>query len=239
MELRIDFLGTKVISGGLDTLESIGKKTMEVLQEGDPGLKKKKAFLKIDQDKPVLSQILREAKEKAEKESRNSEQPSAKKWKNYETLFDDHHGLVHLEALELLSKQCEIKLKNVQSSLTGDEFTDFSETMDQIKELCELPDEDEEEQLGLEEIKKKLETAVSEMNIQISYEKLVAQWEEMEIWLSTIDFDVCDEKEVHQQAIETLAEMTSRAMEQFHKTGELLLIKERRSTSHEADSLVQ
>lgn len=53
----VESTGTKVISGGLDTLESIGKKTMQVLQEGDPGLKKKRAFLKIEQDKPVLSQV--------------------------------------------------------------------------------------------------------------------------------------------------------------------------------------
>lgn len=37
----VESTGNKVISGGLDTLETIGKKTMEVLQEGDPGLKKK------------------------------------------------------------------------------------------------------------------------------------------------------------------------------------------------------
>ncbi|XP_045478784.1 protein FAM114A2 [Harmonia axyridis] len=235
----VENTGTKVISGGLDTLESIGKKTMEVLQEGDPGLKKKRAFLKIDQEKPVLSQILREAKERAENGQKTSEQTSIKKWKNYETLFDDHHGLVHLEALELLSKQCEIKLKNIQSSMSGDEFTEFSETMDQIKELCELPDEEEEEQISIEEIKDKLRKAVAELGIQINYDKLVTNWEETEIWLGTLDLEVCDEKEVHQQAIETLAEMTSTAMEQFHKAGELLLIKDRRSTAAEADCLVQ
>jgi len=38
----------------LDTLETIGKKTMEVLQEGDPGLKKKRALFS---GKPVLSQV--------------------------------------------------------------------------------------------------------------------------------------------------------------------------------------
>jgi hypothetical protein len=46
--------GSRVITGGLDTLETIGKKTMEVLQEGDPGLKKK---MGIFQEKIVLSQV--------------------------------------------------------------------------------------------------------------------------------------------------------------------------------------
>lgn len=50
--------GTKVIAGGLDTLETIGKKTMEVLQDGDPGLAKKRAMLGLDHgDKPILSQV--------------------------------------------------------------------------------------------------------------------------------------------------------------------------------------
>lgn len=58
-----------MISGGLDTLETIGKKTMEVLQDGDPGLAKKRAMLGLDPgDKPVLSQLLREAKERADEE---------------------------------------------------------------------------------------------------------------------------------------------------------------------------
>jgi hypothetical protein len=236
----VETTGTKVISGGLDTLETIGKKTMEVLQEGDPGLKKKRAFLKIDQDKPVLSQLLREAKEKAETENRILErQHFAKKAKNYETLFDDHQGLVHLEALEMLSKQCDIKLQTLLESYTDDALVDMQETMDQVKELCELPDEDEEEQVSWSEIDDKLKSAVSEINVPISYKKLIDTWEETESWLNTLKLEVCDERELHQQAIEALAQLTAIAVEQFHKAGELLLVKEHRSTADEADSLVQ
>lgn len=54
----MSLLGSSVINRGLDTLETLGKKTMEVLQEGDPGLKKKRAMLFADQDKPVLSQVI-------------------------------------------------------------------------------------------------------------------------------------------------------------------------------------
>lgn len=107
----VETTGSKVITGGLDTLETIGKKTMEVLQEGDPGLKNKRALLKIDTDKPILSQVLREAKERSEKENKALLEVHAKKKLNYEILFDDYHGLVHLEALEMLSKQCDIKLQ--------------------------------------------------------------------------------------------------------------------------------
>lgn len=50
-------ISSKVISGGLDTLEGIGKKTMNMLQDGDPGLKNKRNILGFNSDKTVLSQV--------------------------------------------------------------------------------------------------------------------------------------------------------------------------------------
>lgn len=47
------------------------------------------------------------------------------------------------------------------------------------------------------------------------------------------------ERQVFQKAISTLARFTAFSVERFHKTAELLLIKERRSTVNEADALVQ
>lgn len=233
----VETTGTKVLSGGLDTLEVIGKKTIEVLQEGDPGFKKKKAFLGLENEKPILSQVLREAKQKAEEENKLLEERHFAKKAHYETLFDDHQGLVHLEALEMLSKQCDIKLETLQESYTGNELTEFQETMAQIKELCEVPDEDEDtDSADFDTTKEKLESAVSELNVPITYEHLLNTWKEVDEWMQ----DVHDsEKEIHQHAIETLAKLTAICVEQFHKAGELLLIKERRSTVDEADSLVQ
>lgn len=234
----VETTGNKVISSGLDTLETIGKKTMEVLQEGDPGLKKKRAFLQINQDKPVLSQLLREAKSKAESE--NKEQKHFVKKPNYETIFDDHQGLVHLEALEMLARQCDIKLQTVLETYSGQTLKETQETMEQVKELCEIPDDEEEEEtLTSQEIKRRLETAVHEIDVPITYEKLISSWLETEEWLGKINTVVCGERELHEQAIETLAQLTALAVEQFHKCGELLLIKEHRSTADEADSLVQ
>ncbi|KAJ8927143.1 hypothetical protein NQ314_020416 [Rhamnusium bicolor] len=237
----VETTSTKVISGGLDTLETIGKKTMEVLQEGDPGLKKKRAFLKLSGEKPVLSQVLREAKNRVEQENemvKVKEKHFAKKM-NYETLFDDHQGLVHLEALEMLSKQCEVKLQTLIESCTGVALTEIQETIDQVKELCELPDEDENEQMSLVEIKERLQSAVEEININITYDRLISTWEETDLWLNKLQLNICDERELHQQAIDTLAKLTALAVEQFHKTGELLFIKDHHSTADEADSLVQ
>ena len=48
--------GKELMSGGLDALEFIGKKTMDVLAEGDPGLRQKRE--KLTGKGPSLSQVL-------------------------------------------------------------------------------------------------------------------------------------------------------------------------------------
>ncbi|XP_030758276.1 protein FAM114A2 [Sitophilus oryzae] len=234
----VESTGTKVITGSLDTLEAIGKKTVEVLQEGDPGLKKKRALFKLESGKPNLSQILREAKEKSEEESKYHKDNDIKRTKNYESLFDDYQGLVHLEALEMLSKVCTIKLHNSKTALSSTELKDMQETLEQVKELCELPEEDDEDKITIVEARDAIENAIKEINIPISYSKLFGICEEANSWLGNVNFTLINDVELHQQAIETLAQLTAAAVEQFHKTGELLMVKEHRSTADEADSLV-
>lgn len=53
----VEYTGSKLINGGLDTLETVGKKTLEVLQEGDPGLRKKRALFSQMDEKINLSQV--------------------------------------------------------------------------------------------------------------------------------------------------------------------------------------
>ena len=48
--------GIDLVSGGLDALEFIGKKTMDVLAEGDPGLRHKRE--KLTGKGPSLSQVI-------------------------------------------------------------------------------------------------------------------------------------------------------------------------------------
>lgn len=60
-------------------------------------------------------------------------------------------------------------------------------------------------------------------------------WTETENYLQASHID----QEIFQNAISTLAQFTAFSVERFHKTAELLLIKERRSTVNEADALVQ
>ncbi|OBS76329.1 hypothetical protein A6R68_17221 [Neotoma lepida] len=98
--------GKSVISGGLDALEFIGKKTMDVIAEGDPGFKRTKGLMNRNS---TLSQVLREVKDKEEQWPSNEVTMETDKKTHYGLLFDEFQGLSHLEALEMLSRESEIK----------------------------------------------------------------------------------------------------------------------------------
>lgn len=173
-------IGNRVISGGLDTLEGIGKKTMTILQENDPGLLNKRKMLgMMDKDTPVLSQILREAKEKTEEAEHNLKEIQKQRYKkqlHFETLFDDYHGLVHLEALEMLSQQSAVKLKALMAPLTGMALSELEETLNEVKELCELPEMDNEDSDGLhtaEELSDKFKTSVEDLDVAVDFKDII------------------------------------------------------------------
>ncbi|KAF7384703.1 hypothetical protein HZH68_014315 [Vespula germanica] len=234
----VESTGSKVMTGGLDTLEAIGKKTMEVLQEGDPGLKKKRAFFMTEENKPNLSQILREAKEKAASEEKTIEEKQLARKIHFESLFDDYQGLVHLEALEMLSKQCNIKIQGYLINLDAEDLVSLQETLEEVKELCDLDDEENKSE-NKKDLKSRLADACQELEIIITYEKLEDVWNEVKSSSYLASPMSHTNLEIFQCAISTIAKFTAVSVERFHKTAELLLIKERRSTASEADALVR
>ncbi|XP_031415086.1 protein NOXP20 isoform X2 [Clupea harengus] len=131
--------GKSVISGGLDALEFIGKKTMIVLAESDPGFKKTKILM---QKTVSLSQILKEAKEREREKISNQwvSEPTA----HYSILFDDYQGLSHLEALEILSNESEAKVQDVLSTMGEEELDKLKSELVAIKEIFIKREEQEE-----------------------------------------------------------------------------------------------
>ncbi|XP_070612660.1 protein NOXP20 [Erythrolamprus reginae] len=109
--------GKSVLTGGLDALEFIGKKTMNVLADSDPGFKKTKILMERTVS---LSQLLREAKEK--EKQRQAQQTTMEPTAHYGMLFDEFQGLSHLEALEILSNESEAKVQSYLVSLEGEEL---------------------------------------------------------------------------------------------------------------------
>lgn len=83
----VTHISNKVLSGGLDTLEGIGKKTINILQDTDPNLKNK--IMGIN-NKPNLSDILKEAKDKPEESLSPPEK--VHRAASFELLFDEYKG---------------------------------------------------------------------------------------------------------------------------------------------------
>ncbi|XP_053504507.1 protein FAM114A2 isoform X1 [Ictalurus furcatus] len=232
-----------VISGGLDALEFIGKKTMDVIAEGDPGFKKTKGLMNRTS---TLSQVLREAKEREEQQTAENVTSETEKKAHYGMLFDEFQGLSHLEALEILSRESEAKVKSVLTTLSGEELTALRDDLEQIKESFSLMEFDEEEvddpevDAG-EDFLKELTDALKKLHISTTAERLgkarknafdrimdmkipteaKQQPEEGSEQEATVT--KCTVEDAHFSAITSLAELTARSIEQFHKVAEMLL----------------
>ncbi|NWU43546.1 NXP20 protein, partial [Hylia prasina] len=131
--------GKSVLSGGLDALEFIGKTTMNVLAESDPGFKRTKTLMARTVS---LSQLLREAKEK--EKQRRAQQVTVERTAHYGLLFDEFQGLSHLEALEILSNESEAQIQSHLAALDGEQLETVKNDLIAIKEIFipkELDDE--------------------------------------------------------------------------------------------------
>lgn len=261
----VESTGEMIVTSGLNTLETIGKKTMDVLQEGDPGLKRKRALFSREPDKPTLSQILKEARNRGELEDRERAQAKKATRAHFETLFDDYKGMIHLEALEMLSNTCQLKLEAKLVALSGTPLVEFQRKLIQIKEKCDIPDddEDEEEDRGtIDILERDLTAAMRGLLVPVSHTKLIRVSEDTDTWLATMrciqdedsqndndewvdEEEVSEEtdpqnalREIHQQAIRALARFTAAVAEHFHKTAELLLLKEEHDSLLECQSVV-
>ncbi|NXR45721.1 NXP20 protein, partial [Hippolais icterina] len=131
--------GKSVLSGGLDALEFIGKTTMNVLAESDPGFKRTKTLMARTVS---LSQLLREAKEK--EKQRRAQQVTVERTAHYGLLFDEFQGLSHLEALEILSNESEAQIQSHLAALDAEQLESVKNDLIAIKEIFvpkELDDE--------------------------------------------------------------------------------------------------
>nr|XP_015103943.1 protein FAM114A2 isoform X2 [Vicugna pacos] len=236
--------GKSVISGGLDALEFIGKKTMDVIAEGDPGFKRTKGLMNRTS---TLSQVLREAKEKEELWTSNEVTMETDRKTHYGLLFDEFQGLSHLEALEMLSRESEIKVKSILNSLSGEDLETLKLELEQLKEvfsLGEFCEEEEEEKKGDEDFAKEITELFSQLHISSKPEKLARARNTAYEWIRTSVAKPLEEKEeaekqveaeetepinnnsiedIHAFAIRSLAELTACSIELFHKTAALVL----------------
>ncbi|KAJ8385426.1 hypothetical protein AAFF_G00189520 [Aldrovandia affinis] len=257
--------GKTVITGGLDALEFIGKKTMDVIAEGDPGFKKTKGLMITTS---TLSQVLREAKEREEKQTAEDVSSDTDKKAHYGMLFDEYQGLSHLEALEILSRESEAKVKSVLTTLSGEELAQLKGELEQIKAPFSLVEFDEEElekkdDDGTEFVKELCDAlgdlriatnadklgraiknacdSISEMNRPAEDSKQEGEGNKEEVQDRAEVVKQCTVEDIHSSAIRSLAELTARSIEQFHKVAELILYCESQEVTalEQAKTLLQ
>ncbi|XP_047654664.1 protein NOXP20 isoform X3 [Phacochoerus africanus] len=193
--------GKSVLTGGLDALEFIGKKTMNVLAENDPGFKRTKTLMERTVS---LSQMLREAKEK--EKQRLAQQLTAERTAHYGMLFDEYQGLSHLEALEILSNESEGKVQSFLASLDGEKLELLKNDLISIKDIFaakELENEENQEVQGIEEKGEEFASMLTELlfelHVAATPDKLNKAMKKAHDWVeedqTVVPVDVAEESE--------------------------------------------
>ncbi|NWT11104.1 NXP20 protein, partial [Vireo altiloquus] len=204
--------GKSVLSGGLDALEFIGKTTMNVLAESDPGFKRTKTLMARTVS---LSQLLREAKEK--EKQRRAQQVAVERTAHYGLLFDEFQGLSHLEALEILSNESEAQIQSHLATLDGEQLETVKNDLIAIKEIFvpkELDDEVVQEQkadMG-EEFVSMLTELLFELHVAATPDKLNKARKKAHEWLeeASLSTPVGIEEEVNEKPGEPGEEKTQK-----------------------------
>ncbi|XP_067154242.1 protein NOXP20 isoform X3 [Apteryx mantelli] len=206
--------GKSVLSGGLDALEFIGKTTMNVLAESDPGFKRTKTLMARTVS---LSQLLREAKEK--EKQRLAQQVTVERTAHYGLLFDEFQGLSHLEALEILSNESEAQIQSYLATLDGEQLETVKNELIDIKEIFVPKESDDEvvkEQKAVmgEEFVSMLTELLFELHVAATPDKLNKARKKAHEWLEEANFSTTVDME------EKLKEKPGEPVEEKTEKGE-------------------
>uniref|UniRef100_A0A915E2R0 Uncharacterized protein n=1 Tax=Ditylenchus dipsaci TaxID=166011 RepID=A0A915E2R0_9BILA len=221
-----------LVSGSLDVLESLGKKTFETLtvkNEGE-GESSRRFFLQHDSSSQNLSELLREMRETNQDQAGVNVKSgdgrallmgygstTVERFNtNFVSLFEKSEGMVHLEGLEILAKDQEKRTKALSNTaLFEEKLLEFC-----VEDVSECSTEDFEF-----EINKSIHClslpykpdSVLEMNETLTQELSLRQ--------AAVDNDeeiVVDA--IHEAAITSLAKLTAHSIQALHKLAQLIII---------------
>ncbi|GFR27234.1 protein FAM114A2 [Trichonephila clavata] len=229
----LESTGSKVVFGGLDALEFIGKKTIDLLTEGDPGLRNKRAAFSGAAN---LSEMLRELKMRADEQDQQNGSEDIDNV-HYSQIFDEKQGLVHLEALEMLSKQSQAKFQRLL--MRHSKNSDVKKRLEEIKAICEnIPSlDDPSECESFEDFETVFKKNTLEMSLPLNVENIINT--QRQINKTICNFENISEdsksspKEIFQSGVCSLAEFTAKCIETFHKVAELILVQSNLETDLE------
>lgn len=216
-----------IMNGGLDVLETLGKKTFETLTVKDESNSEKRKFFlnTVDSSSSSLSDMLKEVKT-LEREgsspssplkhrfgygSTNAENPRT----NFIIQFEKNEGMVHLEGLELLHTSKKQRIFSDKNEEFDDRIAEFV-----VEDVSECTTDD-----FIYEIKKCLQ------NINLPYKAdnvLKADDELRKVLLKTqeeldagIDFST---EKMHENAIQSLSKLTAHSIQALHKIAQLMVM---------------
>lgn len=221
----------KVLGGGIDVLEAIGRKTYDVLAEGEHGLKK--TIVKSREGRPTLSQTLREAKMLSESREQEEEAFVESRKANFGAQFDDFQGLVQLEALEILSSSSEHKVRRFVEMLPRDAAESLkSELLDMRQIFNDVHAGSDDDDVVEHDFNQLVTDYYGRLNLNAGVQKLLSCQTKVRQVFSSLDssseqHDSTDRKtskDIHQVAIQSLAEMTACATEHWHRVGQQMLL---------------
>ena len=215
--------GQELVAGGIDALEFIGKKTVDILSDGDPGLRGKRVVL-AGKKANSLSSLLNEARIKSEQQERSLAAVKGENPAKFTDMFETFQGVAHLDALEMLSNECANKLErilNVQSDEVKDEST---EMLSEIKTNFEIEDHEEKEIENDDvDFKKQVYLATKKLQMKVTCSKLLNTWYKLKEKTKTMP-DIESPNDYFECTISSLAELMSRFMEFYRKVADMTMM---------------
>ncbi|CAD5234307.1 unnamed protein product [Bursaphelenchus xylophilus] len=216
-----------LMNGGLDVLESLGKKTFETLTVKDETERRKFFLSAVDSSDASLSEMLKEVKKN--KDFETDVNPSRKARfgygsanlenaeTNFITLFERNEGMVHLEGLELISSSQKQRITS-----------DFNEVFDE--KINEFIVEDVSE-CGTDDFVYEMKKCLSGVDLPFKADNVLKADKELvnelEKTQRTVDQGLESGVEVmHQKAIQSLAKFTAHSIQALHKISQLMLLQD-------------
>ncbi|KJE91269.1 hypothetical protein CAOG_02429 [Capsaspora owczarzaki ATCC 30864] len=241
----LEALGQNVMSHGLVALETIGKRTIDAITEqGGEGASVR---LRVPGagPRPTLSQLLRDRRAESDGLAgglASAQQQKAAALVSLSAMLDKYQGLVHLEALEMLTTNCTVKVQAAQTGLASQQLLEAHSKLDRIRMVLDLGEELTDSSAIVYSADKFLEEATALIE-KLGYDRnatLVHRLADAQEAIFGELRDVLDEdvpnavsvfqissltSELHQQTIDAIARITSLALEHIRKLGESLLLQ--------------
>jgi uncharacterized protein YdcH (DUF465 family) len=98
----------------------------------------------------IIFQLLREAKNNAEREAEAEKEFVESSQAHFGYLFDEYEGLAHLEALEMLSNQSETKVQAFLTTMKPQMLQELKPQLISVKEAFEISDLDDDDESKFE-----------------------------------------------------------------------------------------